>query len=143
MGSIKKSNNPKPSKRRGHFKIRRDFEELVGSNVYDTWLKMLKDLVPWGRTHRLAVVVAGMLQYAASCRNRSKAKDNSIVQLLDESDEIGMDYDEQQRLILPLIEQLFKDAGVKWKRTNSRGEGYSIAENSMGEFLQWDLMPWE
>jgi hypothetical protein len=27
--------------------------------------------------------------------------------------------DEQNQIILPIIEQLFRDAGVKWERTNS------------------------
>jgi len=32
---------------------------------------------------------------------------------------------------------------VNWKRTNARGESYSIAEESMEEFLRWNFMPWE
>ena len=53
-----------------------------------------------------------------------------------------MDYEEQERL-MPLIEVLFKDAGVKWKRTNARGQGYSIADEALNQFLRWDFMPWE
>src|SRR6266545_5326684 len=47
-------------------KISRRFSSVVGADTYDVWLRMLRELVPDGRTHRLAVMVAGMLQYAAS-----------------------------------------------------------------------------
>lgn len=123
-------------------KLSRELEELVGPEAYSTWIRMLKELVPWGRTHRLAVLIAGMLQFAWSCQRNSKV-DNSLTRLLDESADIGMDYEEQGRLLLPLVEQLFIDAGVKWKRKNSRGEAYSITEQALDEFLRWDFMPWE
>jgi hypothetical protein len=38
--------------------------------MYAAWLAMLKVLVPHGRTHRLSVVVAGMLQHAAEVAYR-------------------------------------------------------------------------
>ena len=37
---------------------------VVGVKVYDVWVDMIRRLVPGGRTHRISVVVAGMLQYA-------------------------------------------------------------------------------
>ena len=64
-----------------------------------------------------------------------------IGNIFDESE--GEDYEELGKLLKPVVEQLFKDAKVKWKRTNSKGYGYSIAEDSIQEFLNWDLMPWE
>ena len=39
--------------------------EIVGEDVYDVWVAMLKKLVPDGRTHRLSVLVASMLAYAS------------------------------------------------------------------------------
>ena len=39
-------------------------QEVVGEEVYRTWVSMLRELVPDGRTHRLALLVAAMLQYA-------------------------------------------------------------------------------
>ena len=40
-------------------------ESVVGSPTYSVWVDMLERLVPGDRTHRLAPLVAGMLQYAA------------------------------------------------------------------------------
>jgi len=136
----KKAQIPKKGGPRSELSL--DLEALVSPEVYSTWIKMLKSLVPWGRTERLSILVAAMLQYAASCENRSSAE-NSVSLLLEESAETGMDYEEQEKLMLPLIETLFKDAGVKWKRTNARGQGYSIAEEALNQFLRWDFMPWE
>jgi hypothetical protein len=45
-------------------KSKRSLEDVVGEKVYNVWVDMLHELVPEGRTHRLSVVVAGMLEYA-------------------------------------------------------------------------------
>jgi len=121
--------------------LSRDLEELVGGEVYRTWILMLRELVPHGRTHRLSVLVAGMVQYASTCP-ASPDRENTVAALLEDSAGLGLD-EEQAEIVLPVIEQLFKDAGVNWKRTNARGESYSIAEESMEEFLRWNFMPWE
>src|SRR6266478_3536549 len=42
----------------------RSFSGVVGADTYKVWVRMLRELVPDGRTHRLAVMLAGMLQYA-------------------------------------------------------------------------------
>jgi hypothetical protein len=118
--------------------MRRDFEMLVGEEVYATWIAMLKRLGPGGRTHRLSVVVAGMLYYAWG---QDGDADNAVRRIIEEAE--GADYRETEALLIPLVEQLFKDAGVSWKRKNSKGQGYSIAEESIREFFNWDLMPWE
>lgn len=123
--------------------LSRDLGDLVGKDVYSTWLKMLKELVPHGRTHRLAVVVAGMLRYASACSYKKDSPENDLSRRLQEADEAGMDLEENEELICPLVEQLFKDAGVSWRRTSSRGERYSIISHSIAEFMSWELMPWE
>lgn len=46
--------------------------EIVGDDVYGVWVKMLKELVPDGRTHRLSVVVASMLAYASSVASSNR-----------------------------------------------------------------------
>ncbi|MCI0608598.1 MAG: hypothetical protein L0Z71_06005 [Anaerolineae bacterium] len=45
-------------------KSKRSLQAVVGEATYAVWVDMLRELVPDGRTHRLSVVVAGMLQYA-------------------------------------------------------------------------------
>jgi hypothetical protein len=117
----------------------REFERLVGKDVYATWKAMLKKLVPGGRTHRLSVVVAGMLYYASM--QKTKDAGNAARRRFDEAE--GADFEETEALLLPLVEQLLQDAGVEWKKKNSKGQSYSIAEESVREFFNWDLMPWE
>src|SRR2546422_293810 len=43
----------------------RSFSAVVGADTYEVWVRMLSELVPDGRTRCLAVMLAGMLQYAA------------------------------------------------------------------------------
>ncbi len=44
----------------------RNFGTVVGADTYAVWVRMLRELVPGGRTHRLSVMLAGMLHYAAT-----------------------------------------------------------------------------
>lgn len=116
-------------------------QEVVGPQTYTTWVDMLRRLVPDGRTHRLAPLVAGMLQYATAVALEG-AVENEVVMWLQEATE-AYDPDEAGKLLLPLIDQLFSDAGVSYQRTNARGQGYSIAEEIVREYVSWFDMPWE
>ena len=117
---------------------------VVGSKNYSVWLEMLKRLVPNGRTHRLSVVVASMLQVAyeiAQEREESNAKARKLSSIF----ESAFEHDEENGIepLLKITEQVFKDAGVGCKRVNRKGQGYSIAEEAIHQFLNWDAMPWE
>ena len=119
-------------------------KDVVGSKNYSVWLGMLKRLVPYGRTHRLSVVVASMLQVAyeiAQEREESNAKARQLSSIFEsvyeQDDENGI------KPLLKITEQVFKDAKVGFKRVNRRGTGYSIAEEAVHQFLNWDAMPWE
>lgn len=114
-------------------------EDAVDKQVYETWISMLKELVPGGRTHRLAVVVASMLQYA-SRQNTRKGK--AVAELLQAAEEDG-DYGDTADSVAKLVEGLFKDAKVKSKRTSSRGQSYSIIDDAIEEFVAWHNRPWE
>jgi hypothetical protein len=117
---------------------------IVGQTTYTLWTKMLNQLVPDGRTHRLAPLVAGMLQYACAVAEEkygdNPEEDTAAYFLLNPPDyyEPG-----EPSKLLNVIEQLFEDAGVHYQRVNSRHEGYSIAENALYEFIHWYDMPWE
>jgi hypothetical protein len=126
-------------KRRG-----RSLETVVGTEVYQTWVNMLQTLVPDGRTHRLAPLVAAMLQYAASVAAEEQVKDeeSSVVMSLLDSTEVS-DPSEVKHLLHDVVARLFKDAGVEYQRTSSRGYQYSIAEDAYEEYLHWFDMPWE
>ena len=129
---------PRTKKKASTASLRHDFELLVGEETYKTWTSMLRQLVPSGRTHRISVVVAGMLYYASL---QERIDDNAVSEIFDEID--GMDYEDTESQLLCVVEQLFTDAKVKWKRTNSKGHGYSIAEAAIHEYFSWDMMPWE
>lgn len=119
-------------------------KKVVGKKVYDVWLDMLRELVPWGRTHRLALIVAGMLQYASvvAAKHNDVDKEGSVAWRLTAAIETS-DPEEVSELLLGLIKQLFDDAGVKSSRTNAKGVPYSIAEDAIEEYVRWEDMPWE
>jgi hypothetical protein len=53
----------------------RSFSGLVDADTYEVWVRMVRELVPDGRTHRLAVMLASMLQYAVVMAAAKSAKD--------------------------------------------------------------------
>ena len=120
-------------------------QDVVGKETYALWVDMLRRLVPDGRTHRLSVVVAAMLQYAyliAADNVDDDVEEGSVAQaLLDATD--GGDPEEVGEYLYDVVDQLFKDAKVKHKRTSARGEDYSIAESALEEYVSWFNMPWE
>jgi len=119
-------------------------KEVVGAKIYNVWLDMLKSLVPHGRTHRLSMLVAGMLQYGQEVAYK-KAESNSKARKLAESFESAFESSDEEYLdkIIKIAENFFEDAGVRYKRKNRKGESYSIAEEAAYEFLNWENMPWE
>ncbi|MFO7680042.1 MAG: hypothetical protein R6X34_08325 [Chloroflexota bacterium] len=116
-------------------------QQVVGALKYTTWVDMLRRLVPDGRTHRLAPLVAGMLQYATLLATDLN-EENPVVQRLQEAAE-AYNPEEASSLLLPVIDQLFADAEVSYRRTNARGHGYSIADEIIDEYVHWYDMPWE
>lgn len=124
---------------------RESLESLVGQDTYMVWVKMLRKLVPDGRTHRLAPLIAGMLQYAAAIayeQAENASEQNSVAQTLVAASEVG-DPESAQEYLADLLQQLFRDAHVPYQRSSSRGDDYSIAESAIAEFINWYNMPWE
>lgn len=106
---------------------------------------MLRTLVPSGRTHRLSVVIAGMLTYAAYVsgqHNEDETNENSLVKAFIDADETS-DPDEIPTPLRKAVVKLFADAGVNYERTSARGDDYSIMDEAFREFLDWENMPWE
>jgi hypothetical protein len=107
-------------------------KQIVGQKTYSVWVEMLRQLVPEGRTHRLAPLVAGMLQYTADMAYQ-KYGDNpdegSVAHVL--------------MMASDVYEQLFEDAQASAERVSSRGDDYSIIESAIYEFIHWYDMPWE
>jgi len=126
-------------------KPKRSLQEVVGPGTYSVWVNMLRALVPDGRTHRLAPLVAGMLQYALSVAEDDQDDDSdepSVATSLIRSTGTG-DPDEVKKLLHDVVARLFKDAGVKYQRTSARGQDYSIADSIYEEYVRWFDMPWE
>lgn len=126
-------------------KSRRSLQDVVGKETYDVWVDMLRELVPDGRTHRLSVVVAGMLEYAvgksALIKHRNEEEHSVAMSLIDAS-EAG--YPEHIKgLIHDVVDRLFKDAGVEYERVSKRGDHYSIADEIYNEFSSWYDYPWD
>ena len=117
---------------------------VVGAKVYDVWLDMIRRLVPGGRTHRISVVVAGMLQYALEI-SHEKEDSNAKAKKLSELFELVFDYYDDGDIdpAIELAEKLFMDADANYERVSSKGDSYSIAEEAVREFLAWENMPWE
>ncbi|MGB9701021.1 MAG: hypothetical protein ACPL5I_16735 [Thermodesulfobacteriota bacterium] len=118
--------------------------DIVGAKYYNAWMDMLKRLVPHGRTHRLSVVVAAMLQVTHQIA-LEKEGSNYKAKKLYEIFESAYEHEEEYGLrpLLELTEGLFKDAKVHFKRVNRKGQSYSIAEEAVYQFLNWESMPWE
>mgnify|MGYP006296632755 CR=1 FL=1 len=123
----------------------KSLETIVGKNVYSTWVDMLHSLVPQGRTHRLAVLIAGMLQYAVDEiyeKHNGKPQEDTLEHALIMASE-SYDVDGALEYVEEMLQKLFKDAGVGYERVSARDQEYSIAENALYEFINWYSMPWE
>ncbi|HZA54057.1 MAG TPA: hypothetical protein VE616_07395 [Candidatus Udaeobacter sp.] len=123
----------------------RNFRNIVGEDTYAVWVRMLRELVPDGRTHRLSVMLAGMLHYAAAlaAANQDEEEDEhslvfSLIEAAETSDPSGV-----KDLLHDAVVQLFKDAKVRFERTSARSVKYNLAEEAYEEFIHWHDMPWE
>ena len=122
-----------------------EFKDIVGAQSYSTFLRMLKEIGPDARTHRISVVIAAMLQYARSklppdCEDRTLAQ---ALVTLDEEPYLPGEESEEYELVSDLIDKLCQKAGMRNLRESSRGESYSIAESAIAEYAAWYNMPWE
>jgi hypothetical protein len=126
-------------------KSKRSLQDVVGQESYSVWVEMLRTLVPGGRTHRLSVVVAGMLEYALEKAEMIKHKneeEHSVAMSLIDAADAGYP-DGIKELIHDVVDRLFKDAGVSYERVSKRGDHYSIADEVYNEFASWFDYPWD
>jgi len=118
-------------------------KSVVGETTYVVWLDMLKTLVPGGRTHRLAPILAGMLRYAAEQSIRNRRRRQRVDGLAEALNALDEGDDEAATVVTAAVQQLFRDAGVRSMRASRNGESYSIVDAAIHEFQQWGAMPWE
>ncbi len=110
---LSESMTPKPRSNTGNgtTDVPSPLREVVGDGVYDVWVDMLRELMPDGRTHRLSLLVASILAYAARvARSSSDSEDEDApaYPLLAASE--GMDD------ALPLRGEGFSDKAQYWRR---------------------------
>jgi hypothetical protein len=125
-------------------KSKRSLQDVVGKQTYDVWVDMLRELVPDGRTHRLSVVIAGMLQYATAVAEKldeDELEEDSVALSLINANE--MDPDQLKSELHDVVKKLFKDADVVFDRTSKRGESYSVADEAYNEYFSWYDYPWD
>lgn len=125
-------------------KSKRSLQDVVGKETYTVWVDMLRELVPDGRTHRLSVVVAGMLEYATAIAEKldeDELEEDSVALSLINANEMGPD--EIKDELHDVIKRLFKDAGVTFDRVSKRGESYSVADEAYNEYFSWYNYPWD
>lgn len=125
-------------------KPKRSLQEVVDEDTYSVWVDMLRRLVPDGRTHRLSVLLAGMLQYAltiAENLDEDELEEDSVALSLINANEMAPD--EIKDELHDVVKRLFKDADVTFDRVSKRGEPYSIADQAYDEFVRWYDYPWD
>jgi len=117
---------------------------VVGDRVFEVWLAMLRELVPAGRTHRLAPIVAGMLQFATliTIDDDEMDPEGPVAWRFHSATETS-DPGEVKELLLELVERMFEEAKVGAERKSAAGMRYSIAEEAIEEYIRWEYMPWE
>jgi hypothetical protein len=135
---------PKPGRvRKPEGGVESSLKPLVGEATYAVWLDMLKVLVPGGRTHRLAPMVAGMLRYAAEQSTKRSRRPPQAAALADALTALDEGEDASTSRVAVAVQQLFRDAGVRALRHSRSGASYSVIDASVQEFMRWDEMPWE
>jgi hypothetical protein len=119
------------------------FQSIVGEATYQVWVDMLRILVPGGRTHRLAPMLAGMLRYAAEQCARKGERHRRSCPLGDALKDLEEGDDDAMVVVAVAVQRLFRDAGVPTKRVSRDSESYSVVDTALHEFQRWGEMPWE
>jgi len=125
-------------------KSKRSLQDVVGKETYTVWVDMLRKLVPDGRTHRLSVVIAGMLHYATAIAenfDEDELEEGSVASSLINADE--MDPDQIKEELHDVVKKLFRDADVAFDRVSKRGDPYSVADEAYNEYFSWYDYPWD
>lgn len=123
---------------------KRSLQDVVGKEVYEVWVDMLRELVPDGRTHRLSVVIAGMLHYATALAehlDEDELEEDSVALSLINANEMGPD--EIKHELHDVVKRLSRDAGVTFDRVSKRGDPYSVADEAYNEYFSLYDYPWD
>ena len=123
----------------------KEFEKIVGKQMYSAFVRMLKEIGPHARTHRISVVIAAMLKCTLD-RLPGECEEGTLGDALSAIAEEPYLADEQSaesQKLHNLIDSLCDEAGMQNQRETAKGVPYSIAENAIAEFTSWYNIPWE
>jgi len=123
----------------------KEFEQIVGKQMLSAFAKMLEDIGPDARTHRIGVVLSAILKYAydqlpRDCEPGSLG--DAMLALIEDPHLVHEGSDEAERAE-NLIVALREKAGMQNQREDYTGTSYTIAEKAILEFTNWYAMPWE
>jgi hypothetical protein len=119
------------------------FQSIVGAATYQVWVDMLQKVVSEGRTHNLAPLVAGMLQYAYQVALETDTVEDDV------ADAFVNEIDEPFQIagipkpIWQATRQLFQEAGVHASHRSAHGDSTSVMEDAFEEFIHWHDYSWE
>jgi len=106
---------------------------------------MLKAIGPSARTHRISVVIAAFLRFAlkTGATHHDEGTLGEALIALDEEPFLADEQSEEYELISDFIYKLCNETGLQNQRVSSRGESYSIADDTIRDYVAWYNMPWE
>ena len=119
-----------------------EFQQIIGKVSFGAFMELLSEIGSDSRTHRISVIIAGILRFALGkvTDDYEKGSVSEALAVLDE--EPHSDGEEYLRL-KELIDQICQKAGMSNDRVTARGIKYSIADNAITEYSRWYNMPWE
>jgi hypothetical protein len=123
----------------------KEFQKIIGNESYLAFLRLLEQIGPDARTHRISVVIAAMLRFALS-KISSDCEEGTLshtLVTLDEEPYLAAEQSGEYELLSDLIDELCREAGLSNLRESSRGDSYSIADSAIAEYTAWYNMPWE
>ncbi len=122
-----------------------EFKEIIGDQQFLSFLALLRNIGLEARTHRISVVIASILRFAVN-QLPPDCEDGSLAQALitlDEEPYLAHEQSDEYEMVFDLIDGLCNEGGMMNERKSARSEAYSIAENTVLEYVAWYNMPWE
>jgi hypothetical protein len=119
-----------------------EFRRIIGKDFFCVFMKLLTEIGPDSRTHRISVIIAGILRFALGKITDDPDK-GSLAEALSVIDEEPYSNSAEYYRLNELIDQICQKTGMMNYRVTARGRKYSISENAIAEYCRWYNMPWE
>lgn len=119
-----------------------EFRDMVGEKHYESFMALLKEIGPDCRTTRISVVIAGFLRFALK-RTGEDLEEGGLAETLAIADGARDLESEECGTLSELIGRICEEAGMRNHRVSAGGIGYTIAEHTVSEYVEWYSLPWE